>query len=197
MTRQNRVLATGEIVAEPARGLFMGNRGILHDDEGRLGQARWTHKAWVTCVLKHKDRHRDILQPHHYTELFFLDEAVALAVGHRPCAMCRRADYTAYRGAAGLSGTAGEMDARLHNERAIPRTFGQRRHRADVSEMPDGAIVFDAAPLLVWKKSLRPVTPDGYGSPVAQPTGEITVLTPPTSLKALKNGYKPTLHASL
>ena len=84
MPLQNRVLATGEIVADPARGLFTGNRGILHDANKRLREARWRHKAWIICELVHNDWHRDVMTPGNYTELFFLDEAVALAAGHRP-----------------------------------------------------------------------------------------------------------------
>ncbi len=90
MPHQNRVLATGEFVADPARGLFMGNRGILHDEYQRIGHVRWRHKAWITCRLKYKGWFREIMQLGNYTELFFLDEAVALAAGHRPCALCRR-----------------------------------------------------------------------------------------------------------
>ena len=32
------------------------------------------------------------MAPGRYTELFFLDEATALAAGHRPCFECRRTD---------------------------------------------------------------------------------------------------------
>ncbi len=86
-------------VPHPARGLFMGNRGILHDATGQLGPARWRHRNWVCCRLAFKGRHRKLLKPGHYTALFFLDEAVALAAGHRPCAECRRADYLSFRAA--------------------------------------------------------------------------------------------------
>ena len=127
---QNRVLATGEIIATPERGLFMGNRGILHDDHQTLGKARWRHKAWIICVLQWKDWHRAVMRPNNYTELFFLDDAVAMAAGHRPCALCRRAEFNGYREAAGISAPAPAMDAALHLERAVPRTFAQHRQRA-------------------------------------------------------------------
>ncbi len=197
MPLQNRVLATGEIVADAARGMFMGNRGILHDNRQNLGLARWKHKAWIICVLKHKDWHRKVMQPGAYTELFFLDEAVALAAGHRPCAMCRNADFKAYRAAAGFTGTAGEMDAALHAERAIPRTFGQRRHSANVESLPDGAIFLDGGAKLVWRGTAYPVSAGGYGAAEVLPEGDVTVLTPETSLKALRGGYRPVLHPSL
>ncbi|MEO6299829.1 MAG: hypothetical protein ABIO62_09385, partial [Paracoccaceae bacterium] len=88
MPLQNRVMPSGEIVADAAKGMFMGNRGCLHDDQQRL-KVPWRLKAWITCVLVFKDRNRVVMRPGHYTELFFLDEAVALAAGHRPCAECR------------------------------------------------------------------------------------------------------------
>ena len=195
MPLQNRVLATGEIVAHPARGLFMGNRGILHYDSQRLGPALWKHKAWIICELTHKDWHRDVMSPGNYTELFFLDEAVALAAGHRPCALCRRAAYRAYAAAAGHDGTAPALDASLHAERAIPRRFEKRRHMVPIDTLPDGAILFDGAPRLVLGETLRPVLLDGYGPPQTRPaSGSVTVLTPPTSLRALGSGYRPELH---
>lgn len=190
---QNRVLATGEIVAHPARGRFMGNRGILHGEGQRLGPARWRHKAWVTCRLHWKDWHREVMSPGAYTELFFLDEAVALAAGHRPCALCRRANYVAYRDAAGLDGSAAEMDAVLHAERAVPRRFEQRRHLADAGTLPDGTIVLDGAPKLVRGDAMFEVRPDGYGPPLPRVSGRLTVLTPPMSRRALAGGYVPEL----
>ncbi len=195
MPLQNRVLATGDIVAEPGRGRFMGNRGILHEDAQVLGRARWKHKAWVTCVLKHRDWHRKVMSPGAYTELFFLDEAVALAAGHRPCALCRHSDYVEYRAAAGLNGTAREMDAQMHTERAEARTFRQKRHQIQADSLPDGAVIFEGVPKLVWGNAVLPVKTDGYGAPEPRPNGEVTVLTPPTSLAALKGGYRPDLHS--
>ncbi|MCV6592221.1 MAG: hypothetical protein OIF48_04665 [Silicimonas sp.] len=196
MPLQNRVLATGEIVADPARGLFMGNRGILHAGQ-KLGHARWKHQAWVTCVLKHRDWHREVMSPGAYTELFFLDEAVALAAGHRPCALCRNADYKAYRTAAGLTGPAGEMDRALHGERAIPRLFGQRRHRAPAGALPDGAVILTDGPKLVFGDQVFPISPGRYGPAETRPEGEVLLLTPPTTVAALRNGYRPRVHPSL
>lgn len=197
MPRRNRVLATGEIVADPARGLFMGNRGILHDDAGRIGRRLWRHRTWIICALAWKDWHREVMRPGNYTELFFLDEAVALAAGHRPCALCRRAAHDAYRRAAGHEGPAAALDARLHAELAVPRRFLQRRHERDLALLPDGAIVLDRGPKLVLGDTLRPVAPGGYGPAEPRPAGGgVTVLTPPTSLGALARGYRPVLHPS-
>jgi hypothetical protein len=188
---RNRVLATGEIIAHPARGRFMGNRGILHDGERRIGRALWKHKAWIICRLRWKDWHRAVMTPGRYTELFFLDEAVALAAGHRPCALCRREAFEAYRAAAGFQGPAAEMDARLHGERAVPRIFGQRRHEALAEHLPDGAILFDGEAKLVRGDAIYPVSPQGYGAAERRIVGSVVVLTPPSSVEALRSGYAP------
>lgn len=188
---QNRVLATGEIIAHPARGRFMGNRGILHDNCKQLGRARWTHKAWVTCRLVWKDWHREVMTPGAYTELFFMDEAVALAAGHRPCGLCRHAAYTDYRDAVGIGGPIGVLDKVLHEARAVPRIFSQRRERVEARHLPSGVIVLQDEPKLIWGDAMYPVRPDGYGAAEARLTGEMTVLTPKPSREALANGYKP------
>lgn len=102
---QNRVTPWGDIVSSPLRGAWMGNRGRLHDESGaRLVVRQHQTHSWITCVLSFKDRHAPQWDPHHYTPLFFLDEAVALAAGHRPCAECRRADFLAYQDPAVVCG---------------------------------------------------------------------------------------------
>lgn len=148
--RQNRVAPTGEIVAAPYRGTFMGNRGILHDGAGRLGSARWRHRHWVCCLLRFRGRHRQVMAPNRYTELFFLDEAVALAAGHRPCAECRRADFNAFRAAFGPDLSAPEIDAALHRARVDRGTRRQIRHEAPLGRLPDGGfILYEGAAHLV------------------------------------------------
>ena len=195
MPLQNRVLATGEIIADPARGLFMGNRGILHDGNQRLTKARWRHKAWIICELAHKNWHRNVMSPGNYTELFFLDEAVALAAGHRPCKLCRRSAYEHFATAAQHAGPAAELDQCLHRERAIPRKFEQRRHAIDVREAPDGAIILKHSPMLVLGDRLLPIHTGGYGPAERRPaSGNVILLTPPTTCRALANGYRPRLH---
>src|SRR5271165_1152863 len=118
MPRQNRVTPFGEIVAVPERGTFMGNRGNLHNAEGHIKRT-WQVKRWLVCLLEFKGRKRTVMRPGFYTELFFLDEATALAAGHRPCAECRRERYNDFRKAwqsshPGTSGsslpTADEID---------------------------------------------------------------------------------------
>lgn len=196
--RQNRVLPTGEIVCSPVRGLFMGNRGILHDSAGHLGVSRWKHPHWVCCVLKFKGRHRKIMSPGRYTELFFLDEAVSLAAGHRPCAECRRADFNAYRAAYDASLKAPEIDRLLHHDRVDSRTRTQIRYQSPLCGLPDGAfILWQDCPHLVAQDRLLPLARFGYGPARHRPhTGEVTVLTPKTSVRALQSGYRPLLHLS-
>lgn len=199
-TLQNRVLPTGDIVADPARGMFMGNRGILHDDQQRLGTARWRLKGWVCCALSFKGRHRKMMQPGRYTELFFLDEAVALAAGHRPCAECSRADYTRFRdawaAAQGSQPTAPDMDRALHPAR-VTRSRAQVRHQAEARGLPDGVFVlWQDRPHLVSGDHALPFAPDGYGSATARPDGLVTVLTPAPTVAVLAAGYRPRLHPS-
>ncbi len=192
MSLQNRVQPDGTILAHPARGRMMGNRGILHNDQRQLGRARWRHKAWVTCVLSFKGRQRQVMAPGHYTELFFHDEAVAFAAGHRPCGECRRADFNRFRAAAGITGKIAEYDTLLHASRAIPRQFTQRRHDSDLAELPDGTFVLiDDGAHLKWQDALLPYAPGGYGAPKLCPkAGRITVLTPALLVAALREGYR-------
>ncbi len=146
MPRQNRVTPFGDIIATPERGTFMGNRGVLHDEGGHVKRA-WQVKRWLVCVLAFRGRKRQVMAPGHYTELFFLDEATALAAGHRPCAECRRERFNAFRqawrsarpAAAGKPlPTADEMDTRLHAERVGPGR-SKRLYQASLDELPNGA----------------------------------------------------------
>ncbi|MGX9350215.1 hypothetical protein ACS3QZ_03350 [Shimia sp. W99] len=196
MTLQNRVQPTGDILAHPARGAFMGNRGILHDTK-ELTHRRWRHKAWVCCVLNFKGRRRTLMSPGRYTELFFHDEAVALSAGHRPCGECRRNDYTSFLAAAGHTGPIAAFDAKLHAARAIPRRYTQRRHMAEAAALPDGAFILrNTGPALIWQDALLPFRPNGYGAPQRRPNGQVTVLTPEPTLDALRAGYTPDVIAS-
>jgi hypothetical protein len=202
---QNRVTPTGEIVADPARGLLMGNRGCLHGPDRRLGVARWRSKLWICCVLAWKDVRRDPMPQGRWTALFFLDEATALAAGHRPCAYCRRADFNAFaeawRGAQGLAERprAGEIDSRLHAERVDPRTRRQRTRPAKAGELPDGVMVRagDGGPGLLAGGAVLPWTFAGYRAPVPLPPATpVELLTPPATVAAIAAGYRPLLHPS-
>ncbi len=200
MTLQNRVLPTGDIVAIPARGTFTGNRGVLHDDQRRLGTARWRHKAWIVCALHFKDIQRVPMTPNRWTELFFLDEAVALAAGHRPCAYCRRSAYNAYRDAwaraTGDAPRAPQMDTALHAAR-VTRDRRQIRHQAMAHTLPDGTLaLWDNAPHLFQGNAVYRYTPQGYSIALDRPQGQVDVLTPRPTVAALAAGYAPQLHQS-
>ena len=207
MPLQNRMTPFGEIVSSPARGLLMGNRGILHNDDRRLGTARWQHPHWVVCRLDWKGRRQEVMRPGAYTQLFFLDEAVALAAGHRPCAHCRRADYeafvSAWMAAAGRAERprAAEIDWQLHRERVDPATRRQVTHAAQLDALPDGTFVTlpgkPATAYLVLGRTLLTWNADGYRGLRERPAGlEVVVLTPRTTVGALAAGFKPQLHPS-
>jgi hypothetical protein len=200
---QNRVTPFGDIVAIPQRGLFTGNRGIIHDPATKtLLRRRWTTKAWLVCVLDYKGRHREVMGGRSWTELFFLDEATALAAGHRPCFFCRREDAEAFRAAwaraeGGAPPSAPEMDAALHQERLDHRRKRVQAMPGPVSGLPDGAVVAAAgeAYTIVQGRTFR-WTARGYE---AAPTilRADRLLTPPSTLLAMRAGYRPVLHPDL
>ena len=201
---QNRVTPDGEIVSDPARGMFMGNRGCIHGLDRRLGTTRWRSKLWICCVLDWKGRKRDPMPPGRWTALFFLDEATALSAGHRPCAYCRRRDYLAFaeawRRAQGLAERprAAWMDAVLHRERVEPRTRRKIATAARIGELPAGVMVRRAgAPWLVLGATSVPWSFAGYGRPVSIGADErVDVLTPPAIVATITAGYRPMLHPS-
>lgn len=191
MPERNRVLPTGEIVAVPLRGAWTGNRGgVLH--RGHEIVRAYASKAWITCALEFRGRRMAQWEEGHYTPLFFADEAVALAAGHRPCAFCRRPDFRRFQDAFaqgnGLRGLrAPGTDAVLHDERrAAPGLLAWR-------DLPDGTFVgLEEGPALVLGDRLVPWTVAGYGAPADRPTtGEVAVLTPPSTVRALLAGYRP------
>ena len=204
MTLQNRVRPDGEIVAEPSRGLLMGNRGCLHDADRRLVASRWRSPAWISCRLDFRGVQRDVMPPGRWTALFFLDEVTALAAGHRPCAYCRRPEFRAFARSWQLAQqhdvppTAPAMDRQLHSERVDPRTRRQRTHPATAGSLPDGVMVrLDGTVGLLSEGALRPWTFAGYLAP--QPVSSqdpVELLTPPSSVAALAAGYRPLLHPS-
>ena len=180
----------------------MGNRGCLHDARGTIRRS-WQLKRWIICLLEFKGRKRRVMTPGHYTELFFLDEATALAAGHRPCAECRRGRFDVFRALAGDDGprpTAVEIDRRLHAERVTPdRT--KRTHTASLDELPDGVFVLlpggERSPYLISGAALLAWTAGGYADRVRRPCGiTVEVLTPELTVRAIRGGYGPELHPS-
>jgi hypothetical protein len=183
----------------------MGNRGCLHDAHRRIRRT-FVGTRWIICVLQFKGRRRPVMAPGRYTELFFLDEATALAAGHRPCVECQRARFARFRehwraanpwpaGRAGPS--AADLDAALHAERLHGR--GRRRtHTARASALPAGAMIADGAgrAYLVHGDHLLRWAPDGYGEGIARPSAEVIVLTPASVVRALADGYPVAVHAT-
>jgi hypothetical protein len=189
MPLQNRVTPLGELIAHPARGLVYGNRGCLHDAQGRI-RRRAPTRRWIACRLAFRGWQRGpLLQPGRFTELFFLDEATALAAGHRPCALCRRADYTRFLTLTGAAG-ADAIDARLQAERADGAA--RRLHDAALDDLPDGAFVLiEGAPWLVRGDALLRWTPAGYTTRAARDGGAATLITPPSLVGVLRAGWEP------
>jgi hypothetical protein len=202
MPLQNRVLPTGEIVAIPDRGLFVGNRGIIHDPATRaLLKRRWSTHAWITCVLEFRGRRRKVMQRQSWTELFFLDEATAFAAGHRPCFYCRREDANRFRAAWEKGNRASgvhapDMDAVLHRERLAS---AKRLHPLPMplEKLPDGAMVQagEQSFLIAAGRALK-WTPSGYRA-VNGEIGDAMLLTPPSIVRAFSAGYRPVLHGSV
>jgi hypothetical protein len=188
--------------------MFMGNRGVLHDQEGRIQRA-WQGKRWLVCVLEFRDRKRTVMTPNRYTELFFLDEAMALAAGHRPCSECRHARFLdfcqAWKVAHPWAGgsqrpTATDIDNRLHTERITANGL-KRSFTAALDGLPDGAFVTVEAwgghAYLVWGDSLLEWSPGGYRARRPRPNNEpVRVLTPRSTVEAIRAGYAPEVHAS-
>jgi len=197
MPLQNRVTPFGELIADPARGLVYGNRGCLHDGDGRI-RRRYAGTRWIACRLRFRDWHRTpLLQPGRFTELFFLDEATAFAAGHRPCALCRRDDYirfaTIWRSMHPGQVGADAIDAQLHAERVDPATRGKRRHESSIAGLPYVAFVVDRedAYLLDGERMLR-WTPSGYVAGRSRPRrGHVTLLTPPSLVGILRTAWRP------
>ena len=189
---RNRVTPLGDILAIPLRGAWLGNRGMLHSGTEVL--RFHAGMAWITCALHYKDWRLPQWAPHHYTILFFHDEAVASAAGHRPCALCRRPAYRAFLDAASTTGTpssAKDLDRTLHAQRLVAGTHRRRFHRRDWPALPDGAFVLlDGRPCLVLGRDLIDWTVRGYTSVRPRPTrGDAEVITPPLTLSALQAGY--------
>jgi hypothetical protein len=200
MPLQNRVDPYGAIFRSPARGTIMGNRGALHNDQREIVR-QWKCQRWISCVLEFRGRHRSVMSPGRYTELFFLDEAVAFAAGHRPCAECRRERFHAFRNAwkrGDQAPSASEMDTELHRNRVDSR--GKKlTYPAPLNSLPGGCFVtIDNSAYLVWEDALFLWAPDCYARKDSQPEElVVTVLTPRPVVECFRHGYKPEVHSSV
>ena len=199
MPRQNRVTPYGALIAVPDRAMFWGNRGVLHDPQGRL--VRYSRgRAWAICVLEYKGRRRHQWAPGRLTELFFLDEATGLAAGHRPCGECRYRDSQAFTRAwaaahgGGLPGVQA-IDERLHADR-LAGPGVRRSYPAPLAELPEGTMVeLEDAPFLLFGGRLLAWTPGGYlDRPPPEPATTVTVITPRATVSVLAAGYCPVIH---
>lgn len=210
MTRRNRVDPWGDFHAVEGRGMFTGNRGCLLNDKSELVRHH-NGSLWISCLTEFRGWSHPLDAPRTWTPLFFLDDAVALAAGHRPCGLCRRAEHLAYQ--AGVTAAEGadsrvlasELNRRLAAERlrrgrGLDRAVDRIVWTAPIDDLPVGTVIIDKAtrgPMLLTTKRLQPFGFGGWGGPVARPTrGDVEVLTPPTSVSALGHGYDPVLHES-
>jgi hypothetical protein len=204
MTLQNRVTPFGEIVAVAAKGTMMGNRGRIHNDRQQIVRQK-ARDQWIACRLEWKGIHRTIMSTDSYTELFFLDEATALAAGHRPCNDCRSERLDAFKrawavgveGRAGGASLVGRIDPVLKQDR-WERKGVQRRFVARLGELPDGVMVQlsdEDVARLKWRGRLLRWSPSGYvDSRPIDGTLEVSVLTPACTVKVLAAGYVPEVH---
>ncbi len=206
MAKQNRVNPFGEIIATPARGTLLGNRGCLHNARQQIVRP-YQLKRWIICQLEFKDRQRAVMTPGQYTELFFLDEVTALAAGHRPCAECSRDKFESFRShwaranpelAQGTKPLATAMDEILHRERG-----GPLRQKVTYTEklgaLPKGSFVRleNGQAYLVMQRALLEWRPEGYGSSMERsPDRIVQVLTPRSVVRTLASGYRAMIHSS-
>lgn len=199
---QNRVDPFSRVHAVQARGLFTGNRGIIHDPITKtLKHQRWATEGWVICTLHPlpgREKRRDLMQPSRWTELFFLDEAVGLAAGHRPCYSCRKEAARAFRNALGMDRVSAvnalinvEMKGYMRARKPVERPT------CNPTALPDGAFfAVDGQAYLKWQDAAHRFDFHGYGQPETLPNHGLR-LTPQATCDALGAGYKPVLHPSL
>ena len=182
----------------------MGNRGGALHNENREIVRQYKSRRWIACVLEFRGRKRQVMSPGRYTELFFLDEAVAFAAGHRPCAECRRERFNAFKRAWRQADPPGadEMDAELHPARIDSARIGSERRKptynAPLDSLPDGCFVqIDGNPWLIWRDALLLWTPEVYTRRIGKPKKSIVaVLTPRPIVECFRKGYEPVVHDS-
>jgi hypothetical protein len=196
MPLRNRVTPLSELIAVPDRGLVYGNRGCMHDAAGQIRRPYGVLR-WIACRLEFRGWQRGpLLQPGKFTELFFLDEATALAAGHRPCALCRRADYNRFLDVwsdlhPDIRG-ADPIDVQLQAERWDVARRRRRLHQSRVERLPDGAVILRGdEPWVVVGAELLRWTPGGYTDRVGRRRGTATLVTPPSLVALLSSPREP------
>ena len=200
MPLQNRVDPAGDIIAHSARGAWLGNRGVIHNEQRQIVRP-FKIKAWITCVLEFRGRHREVMQPDRWTELFFFDEATAFSAGHRPCFQCRYADHQRFK-AYWLKGNphygfdmktpVSKIDEILQSER-IAADKSKVTYAGNLGDLPNGTFVsYQNEPHIINNGQLFLWTPGGYEKPVKLPDVEmLPVLTPWSFVNMFKAGYVP------
>lgn len=197
---QNRVDPFGRLIKTRERGLWLGNRGVIHDDQRQIVRP-FKLKAWITCVLAFKGRHREIMQPNRWTELFFLDEATSLSAGHRPCFQCRYKDHQRFKEfwlkgnpeyGFNMKTPIAEIDTILHAER-ISGNKSKVTYMGNTKGLPDGTfIVYDEKPCLIKNGKRYSWHPGGYSKGEVLPNMKnVTIITPPSIVNMLAAGYVP------
>ncbi|MDM8518582.1 hypothetical protein QUF64_00940 [Anaerolineales bacterium HSG6] len=199
MTLQNRVDPFGNIHAVSPRGQVMGNRGKLHNQHQKITHF-YRNKRWIICKLNFKDRQRQVMATdnYQYTELFFLDEATALAAGHRPCWRCNRANhqrFMAYWQTVHPQSTR-SVDEILHRERTLshqPRQHSKVDYRISINSLPYGTFITIAGqPYILLEETMRPWKFTGYGQALLRwQDTKVRVLTPESTVAVLAAGYRP------
>lgn len=209
MPLRNRVDPFGDLHAVTPRGMFTGNRGCLVNDDGEVVRHH-RGSLWISCLVSYKDWRSPLAAPRHWTPLFFLDDAVALAAGHRPCGLCRPDSYRSYKNAvAAASRTPEPVGAadlnrlltteRLRKGRGLERRNDRHLWTAPLHQLPIGTVIVgpERQPLIILDDQLMEFSFSGWTTPHPLPdTNVVTVLTPPTSVAALQHGFTPVLHQS-
>jgi hypothetical protein len=197
---QNRVNPFGALIKTSERGTWLGNRGVIHNDAQEIVRP-FKVKAWIICMLAFRGRHREVMQPGRWTELFFFDEATAYAAGHRPCFQCRYHEHHQFKEywlkgnpqyGFNMQTPIVRIDDMLHGERIAP-DGSKVVYTDDIKTLPEGTFIsYDGHARLVANGMMHVWSPGGYTDALPLPDAEaVTVLTPRSIVQAFRAGYMP------